>query len=114
MAYREYICQVVKNASAMAATFVELGYHVVTGGTNNHMFLIDFSKTNPELSGKQVQEYLDKHGITLNKNCVPNEIRSPFQTSGVRIGAPAMTTQGWKEDDFIKCAKTIDQHIRNM
>lgn len=112
--YREYIHQVVKNANAMATTFLELGYHVVTGGTDNHMFLIDFSKTNPELSGKQIQEYLDTQGITLNKNCVPNETRSPFQTSGVRIGTPAMTTRGWRENDFVECAKIINQHIRSM
>lgn len=112
--FKEYIEQVVSNAKEMADTFVELGYDVVTGGTDTHLFLIDFSKTHPELTGRAVQEELDKHNITLNKNCVPNEKRSPYVTSGIRIGTPAMTTRGWKEADFQKCALKIDSIIKNL
>lgn len=112
--FKEYIEQVVSNAKEMADTFVELGYDVVTGGTDTHLFLIDFSKTHPDLTGRAVQEELDKHNITLNKNCVPNEKRSPYVTSGIRIGTPAMTTRGWKEVDFQKCALKIDSIIKNL
>lgn len=113
-AYRQYIHQVVLNTAAMAKRFIELGYDVVTGGTDNHLFMLDFSRSHPTLTGKAVQDELDKHFITLNKNCVPNEKRSPMQTSGVRIGTAAMTTRGWKEEDCIACADRIDSIIREM
>lgn len=112
--YKEYIRQVVRNAKAMAAEFVAMGYDVVTGGTDNHLFLLDLSRTAPNVTGLDVQNYLDKNGITLNKNCVPNEKRSPKETSGVRIGTPAMTTKGWKEEDFIKCAHRVDELIKEI
>lgn len=112
--FSEYIKQVVKNANAMAEAFLHLGYEVVSNGTDNHMFLLDFSNTHPTLTGAKVQEELDKIGITLNKNCVPNEQRSPKETSGVRIGTPAMTTKGWKEKDFIRCANIINSVIKQM
>lgn len=112
--YTEYIAQVISNAKAMADMFIKLGYDVTTGGTDTHLFLIDFSKTHPNLTGRAVQEELDKHNITLNKNCVPNEKRSPYVTSGIRIGTPAMTTRGWKEVDFQKCALKIDSIIKNL
>ena len=112
--YKNYIAQVVKNSAAMAKEFMKLGYDVVSSGTHNHMFLVDFSHTHPNLTGKKVQDELDKIGITLNKNCVPNETRSPKETSGVRIGTPAMTTKGWKEEDFIRCAHIIDATIKGM
>lgn len=110
--YKEYIHQVVKNCKAMCEEFIRLGYQVVTNGTDNHLFLIDFSKTHPNLTGKMVQDELDKHGITLNKNCVPNEKRKPSETSGVRIGTPAMTTKGYNENDFIQVANRIDKIIK--
>ena len=113
-AYKQYIHQVVRNSNAMAKRFKELGYDLVTGGTDNHLLLIDFSKTHPQLTGKDVQDELDKHGITLNKNCVPREKRSPKQTSGVRIGTAAMTTRGYKEEDFIKVADRINEILQNM
>lgn len=113
-AYKQYIQQVVKNSKAMAERFKELGYDLVTGGTDNHLLLIDFSKTHPQLTGKAVQDALDRYGITLNKNCVPNEKRSPKQASGVRIGTAAMTTRGYKEDDFVKVANRIDEIIQKM
>ena len=82
------------------------------GGTDNHLFLLDLTDTG--LTGKAVQDELDRHGITLNKNCVPNETRSPQQTSGVRIGTAAMTTKGYTEQDFIAVARQIDRIIRDM
>ena len=112
--FKTYAQMVVANAKVMAEEFVKMGYDVVTGGTDNHMFLLDFSKTHPNLTGKMVQDELDKHGITLNKNSVPNEQRSPMQTSGVRIGTPAQTTLGYGPNDFIKVAHMIDEIIENM
>ena len=112
--FTTYAQMVVANAKAMAEEFVKMGYDVVTGGTDNHMFLLDFSKTHPNLTGKMVQDELDKHGITLNKNSVPKEKRSPMQTSGVRIGTPAQTTLGYGPNDFIKVAHMIDEIIKNM
>lgn len=109
--FKVYIQQVKKNAKAMANAFQELGYTIVSGGTDNHMFLLDLRTKYPNVTGRQVQDLLDEANITLNKNCVPNETRSPKETSGVRIGTPAMTTRGWKEQDFIECAQTIDNLI---
>lgn len=110
--YREYIHNVVKNCKAMCEEFKRLGYDIVTGGTDNHLFLIDFSRTHPHLTGQAVQDLLDAHGITLNKNCVPNEKRSPKETSGVRIGTAAETTKGKTADDFIQIARRIDKIIK--
>ncbi len=112
--YKEYIHQVVRNSKAMCDKFIELGYDITTGGTDNHLFLLDFSKTHPNLTGKMVQDELDKHHITLNKNCVPNEKRSPMQASGVRIGTAAMTTKGYKEQYFIDKAVEIDNIISHL
>lgn len=112
--YHEYIHNVVVNCKAMADEFIKMGYDVITGGTANHLFLIDLSKTHPNLSGKMVQDELDRYNITLNKNCVPNEKRSPMQASGLRIGTAAMTTKGWREEDFINCAHQINEIIKNM
>ena len=112
--YKEYIRNVVKNCKAMAEEFINLGYDVVTGGTDNHLFLLDFSRTQPNLTGKMVQDELDKYKITANKNCVPNEKRSPAQTSGLRIGTAAQTTKGWDESDFIDCVYWIDGIIKSM
>jgi len=104
----------VKNSKAMAEEFVSMGYEVITGGTDNHLFLIDLSHTHPQLSGKMVQDELDKHKITLNKNCVPNETRSPMQASGLRIGTAAMTTRGYVEENFVFVAHKIDEIIQGM
>ncbi len=109
--FREYIHAVVRNCKAMCDEFISMGYKVVTGGTDNHLFLLDLTDTG--LTGKAVQDELDRHGITLNKNCVPNESRSPQQTSGVRIGTAAMTTKGYTEQDFIAVARQIDRIIRD-
>ena len=110
--FREYIHAVVRNCKAVCDEFISMGYKVVTGGTDNHLFLLDLTDTG--LTGKAVQDELDRHGITLNKNCVPNESRSPQQTSGVRIGTAAMTTKGYTEQDFIAVARQIDRIIRDM
>lgn len=112
--YREYVHQLVRNCKAMCDRFVQLGYDVVTGGTDNHLFLLDLSKTHPTLTGKAVQDRLEDFNITLNKNTVPNETRSPAETSGVRIGTAAMTTKGYTEADFIAVADKIDEVIRSM
>ena len=110
--YKDYIRRVVENCKAMADEFVAMGYKVVTGGTDNHLFLLDFSDKN--ITGKEVQDALDEVGITLNKNCVPNEKRSPQQTSGVRIGTAAMTTRGFTKEDFIETAHKIDKVIKEL
>lgn len=111
-AFRAYARSVVANCRAMAAEFMAMGYRVVTGGTDNHLFLLDLTDTG--LTGKEVQEELDRCGITLNKNCVPGDRRSPFQTSGVRIGTAAMTTRGYTAEDFCRTARRIDEVIRGM
>ena len=111
-AFRAYARSVVANCRAMAAEFMAMGYRVVTGGTDNHLFLLDLTDTG--LTGKEVQEELDRCGITLNKNCVPGDRRSPFQTSGVRIGTAAMTTRGYTAEDFCRVARRIDEVIRGM
>lgn len=110
--FKRYIHAVVRNCRAMCDEFISMGYKVVTGGTDNHLFLLDLTDTG--LTGKAVQDELDRYGITLNKNCVPNETRSPQQTSGVRIGTAAMTTKGYTEQDFIAVARQIDRIIRDM
>ena len=112
--YKNYIHKVVINAQFFADEMKKKGYDIVTGGTDNHMFLIDFSETHPYLTGARVQEELDKYQITLNKNCVPNEQRSPSETSGVRIGTPAMTTRGWELEDFEHVATKIDSIIKDI
>ncbi len=111
-AYRTYIHNVVANCKAMAETFTAMGYHVVTGGTDNHLFLLDLTDTG--LTGGEVQERLDGCGITLNKNCVPGDKRPPSQTSGVRIGTAAMTTKGYTAEDFRRVARRIDEVVRQM
>lgn len=112
--YVQYMQQVVKNCKEMAECFVENGFDVVTGGTDNHLFLIDLSRTHPYVTGLEVQEALDNEGITLNKNCVPNETRSPKETSGIRIGTAAMTTKGHTEASFRLWAMDIMRVINEL
>lgn len=107
--YKEYIHQVVLNSKAMCEEFKKMGYKVVTGGTDNHLFMLDL--THKGITGIECQEMLDTHHITLNKNCIPNETRSPKIASGVRIGTAAMTTKGYKETDFIEVAHKINDYI---
>lgn len=108
--FAEYIHNVVKNCRAMCEEFISMGYKVVTGGTDNHLFLLDLTDTG--LTGKDVQEELDRHGITLNKNCVPGETRPPQLASGVRIGTAAMTTKGYTAEDFVRVAHRIDEILK--
>ena len=110
--YKEYVKQVVKNCKALSDRFIELGYKVVTGGTDNHLILLDLS--DEPFSGRILQERCDEIGITLNKNCVPNEKRTPKETSGVRIGTAPMTTRGYKEEDFVKVVDKIDELIKTL
>jgi glycine hydroxymethyltransferase len=104
--------QVVTNARALAAAFVAQEYQVVSGGTDNHLMLIDLRNKGDELTGKLAETALDRAGITVNKNTVPNETRSPFVTSGLRIGTPAVTTRGMKEGEMRRIAAFIDRVLR--
>jgi len=106
-----YALQVQKNAKAMAAAFVEKGYHLISGGTDNHMMLIDLR--NKGISGKDAEKALGKAEITVNKNMVPFDDKSPFVTSGIRIGTPAITTRGLVEDDMKTIVELIDEVITN-
>ncbi|MGL5577178.1 MAG: serine hydroxymethyltransferase [Sarcina sp.] len=107
----EYQKQVVVNAKALAESLESYGFKIVSGGTDNHLMLVDL--TNKDVTGKEVENLLDTVGITLNKNTVPNETRSPFVTSGVRIGTPAVTTRGFKEEDMEEIAGIINEAIEN-
>jgi glycine hydroxymethyltransferase len=105
--FNQYQKQVVKNSKAFANKFIELGYHVVSGGTDNHLLLLDvLSKA--KMSGKKAENLLDLANITCNKNTIPYDTKKPFITSGIRLGTPAMTTRGFKENDFIEVAELID------
>lgn len=108
--YMEYIVQVAKNAKVMAAEFVDRGYKIISGGTENHLMLIDLR--GKKLTGKQAEEALIKADITINKNMVPFDTQSPMVTSGMRIGTPAMTTRGLKEKDMVKIVDLIDEALR--
>lgn len=110
--FKTYQEQVKANAKALATTFVDLGYNLVSNGTDNHLVLIDLR--NKEVTGKEAEERLELANITVNKNMVPYDTESPFVTSGIRIGTPAMTTRGLKEEDFKEIAYLIDQAIRNL
>jgi len=109
--YMHYCVQVVKNAQAMAKTFVELGYKIVSGGTDNHCMLIDLRSKN--LTGKEAEHALGEADITVNKNMVPFDDKSPFVTSGIRIGSPAITSRGLKEKDCIKVVQLVDHVLKN-
>lgn len=112
--YKEYIHSVVKNCRAMAERFAALGMSMVTGGTDNHLLLIDLAKSGADISGKKVQDALDSVNVTLNKNCVPDETRSPMQTSGVRIGTAPMTTRGFGAEDFYRTAEIVTDAVRAL
>jgi len=107
--YKDYMKQVKKNAAVMAESFISKGYHVVSGGTDNHSMLIDLRSKLPELTGKQAENILVKADITVNKNMVPFDSRSPFLTSGIRVGTPAITTRGVKEDLIDEIVDMIDE-----
>ncbi|MBR5704346.1 MAG: serine hydroxymethyltransferase [Deltaproteobacteria bacterium] len=110
--FKEYARQVVKNAKALAAGLMQRGFNLVSGGTDNHVMLVDFSGT--EMTGKMAEAALEKAGITVNKNAVPFDTRSPFVTSGIRIGTPATTTRGLKEADMEQVADWIAQALAHV
>lgn len=109
--FKQYQTQVQANAKTLANRFLELGYTIVSGGTDNHLILIDLRNKN--VTGKVAEEALGLAAITVNKNMVPFDTESPFVTSGIRIGTPAMTTRGFKENEFIEIANLIDQVIQH-
>ncbi len=111
--YREYQLQVQKNARAMAEAFTKRGYKIVSGGTDNHLMLVDLRTKFPELTGKQAEKSLVAADITTNKNMVPFDSRSPFQTSGLRFGTPAITTRGLKEDKMDYIVELIDRVLND-
>lgn len=110
--YRKYAEQIVRNAKILGNTLISLGFDIVSGGTDTHILLIDLTKTG--VSGKKAENRLEKGGITTNKNMVPFDERSPMITSGIRIGTPALTTRGMKEDEMIIIAKLINKVVNNI
>nr|WP_303742994.1 serine hydroxymethyltransferase [uncultured Duncaniella sp.] len=111
--FREYQLQVQKNAAVLAQALVDMGYNIVSGGTDNHCILVDLRTKFPELTGKVAEKALVQADITANKNMVPFDSRSPFQTSGIRLGTPAITTRGAKEPLMLEIAEMIDTVLRN-
>lgn len=108
--YKDYIHQVILNAKAMAKFFMDKGYSILTGGTDNHLFMIDIKKSR-NMTGLECQKLLESCNITVNKNSIPFDDEKPFYASGIRIGTPAMTTRGYKEEQFIEIANYIDEII---
>ena len=104
--FKEYAEQIVKNAKAFSEEFKKAGWKIISGGTDNHMFVLDVYSS-IGVTGKEAEEELDKIHITVNKNQIPNDTLPPLQSSGVRIGTPAMTTKKWKEEDFEKLADVM-------
>lgn len=110
--FKEYQAQIVKNAKTLADELMKRGFRLVSGGTDNHLMLVNLTGT--ELTGKIAEETLDKAGITVNKNTVPFETRSPFVTSGFRIGTPAATSHGLKEAEMVEVAGLIAETLANV
>ncbi|TBR40257.1 MULTISPECIES: serine hydroxymethyltransferase [Dyella] len=110
-AFKDYQTQVVKNAKAMAKTFIDRGYKIVSGGTENHLMLVDL--IGRDVTGKEAEEALGRAHITVNKNAVPNDPRKPFVTSGLRVGTPAVTTRGYKEADVVELTGWICDVLDN-
>lgn len=111
--FKKYQKQLVKNMKAMSDEFIKMGYHVVSGGTDNHLILLDV-KTSVGVTGKDAEKALDSIHITVNKNTIPNETESAMVASGIRIGSAAMTTRGLVEKDFVKIAHIIDEALKNI
>ncbi len=112
--YKEYMKQTIKNANVMAEAFIAKGYHVISEGTDNHLMLIDLRSKFPDITGKKVENTLVRADITINKNMVPFDSRSPFQTSGLRVGTPAITTRGMKEEHMPIIVDFVDQVISDI
>ena len=111
--FKTYAHQIVKNAAALAEALAVRGFRLVSGGTDTHMMVVDLRPFDAELTGKEAQAVLDQAGITLNKNTIPDDPRSPFVTSGVRIGTPAVTTQGMSESEMSRVAELIARALRH-
>ena len=111
--FKNYQGQVIKNIQAMSDEFKKLGYHIVSGGTDNHLILLDV-KGSVGVTGKDAEKALDDIHITVNKNTIPKETESAMTASGIRIGSPAMTTRGFKEEEFVEVAHIIDDALRNI
>ena len=112
--YKEYCSRVMENAQALASEMVNLGYKVISGGTDNHLMLIDLRAKDESLTGKVAENTLVRADITINKNTVPFETRSPFVTSGIRIGTPAVTTRGMGKEEMVTIAKLIDEVLSDV
>ncbi len=110
--FKEYARQIIKNAQAMADEFLSRGYDVVSGGTDTHLMLVDLSNRN--ITGKEAEKALEQAGITVNKNMVPFDKQSPFVTSGIRVGTPALTTRGMKEEEMRLIVGLIDRVLQNL
>ena len=110
--FRDYAAQIVANARALAEAMGAEGFRLVSGGTDNHLLLVDLRTFDADLTGKEAQAVLDDSGISLNKNTVPDDPRSPFVTSGIRIGTPAVTTQGMTEGDMSTIASLIARALK--
>ena len=111
--FKDYGRQVVENAKAFANEFIMLNNKVISGGTQNHMFVLDVYSSYG-ITGKEAEEALDKINITVNKNQIPNDTLSPLVSSGIRIGTPAMTTKGWKVEDFQRLARIINRYLKDL
>ena len=109
--FREYQRQVVINAKALAAGLAKHGYRIVSGGTDNHLMLVDLRPK--DLNGKEAQETLDRAGITVNKNAIPFDTSSPFKPGGIRVGTPAVTTRGMKEEEMLEIAELVAEALNN-
>jgi glycine hydroxymethyltransferase len=109
--FKEYAAQIIKNAKVLAKTLMDLGFDLITNGTDSHLILIDLRSKN--ITGKQAQEILDSVGITTNKNTIPFDTQSPFITSGLRIGTPAITTRGMKEKEMELVAHLINDTLNS-
>ncbi|HLE08440.1 MAG TPA: serine hydroxymethyltransferase, partial [Thermodesulfobacteriota bacterium] len=108
--FKDYQKQILANAKTLAESLIGLGYELISGGTDNHLMLVDLTKK--EITGKEAEEALEKAGITVNKNTIPFETKSPFITSGIRLGVPAATTKGMKEEEMRYIAALIDRAIK--
>lgn len=110
--FKEYAKNIIKNAKALASTLESEGFKIISGGTDNHLILVDV-KSSVGITGKEAEKILDDIHITVNKNTIPNETESPFKTSGIRLGSPAMTTRGLEEKDFIEIGHIIAKSLKN-
>jgi glycine hydroxymethyltransferase len=109
--FKEYTSQIIKNSKALAAEFIKRGYQIVSGGTDNHMFVLNLGSG--DFGGKEAEEVLEKIGISVSRSTIPNDPRSPMNPSGIRLGVPAVTTRGLKENDMVILADLIDQAFKN-